>query len=174
VQIYRLSRHQQDGCGSSYNLSYLLWPVIPPLRRICEELPPPVLNNPFLTCNELTSDKKTIEQLTTSKGAIPFHGVPRIHNTWKEKKMLLWSSLLLLACMLTQMRSSALLTLGLSWRVSHPVDLVAKEIDHIQAKLSRSTICHLGIPRVSPRVSDSHTKWWKSAHTRERMHLLLH
>ncbi len=42
--------------------------------------------------------------------------------------------------------------------MSHLVDLVAKEIDHIQAKLSRSTICHLGIPRVSPRVSDSHTK----------------
>jgi hypothetical protein len=58
VEIYRLSCHQQDSCDSSYNLSYLLWPVIPPLRRICEELPPPVLNNPFLTCNKLTSEKK--------------------------------------------------------------------------------------------------------------------
>ncbi len=51
--------------------------------------------------------------------------------------------------------------------MSHLVDLVAKEIDHIQAKLSRSTICHLGIPRVSPRVSDSHKMMKICSHERE-------
>jgi len=63
--------------------------VIPPLRRICEELPPPVLNNPFLTCNELTSEKKLLNNSQLQKGKFLFMVCLEFTTLEKEKKMLL-------------------------------------------------------------------------------------
>lgn len=52
-----MSLNQNGKCGDNKNhvSGYLLWPVIPPLRRIWEKLQPTFLDNPFPACHRTTS-----------------------------------------------------------------------------------------------------------------------